>query len=95
MCSIHNYVQGIDEQLTCNTFYKYAACLQGKPAKSPRGPQTSLKHKGKKYKTNKHKEKSTPPTNANDHIDDIFIPNSNPGQHFHMDFGFVGAHLTR
>ena len=50
----------------------------------------SLEYKGKHTCTRKHK---TPHINDNenppDEIDDIFIPDALPGQHFHMDFGFV------
>ena len=64
--------------------------MQGKPKKSARGPSVSLKHKGKHTRTRKHKtphiiDNENPP----DEIDDIFISDALPGQHFHMDFGFV------
>ena len=90
MCGIHKHVIGIDEPLTGNSFYRCAACMQGKPKKSARGPSVSLKHKGKHTRTRKHKtphiiDNENPP----DEIDDIFIPDALPGQHFHMDFGFV------
>ena len=73
-------MDGIDEQLQGNTFYRCAARLQGKPRKSPRGPLTSLKHKRKRYKTPKHKTPHIPDEKQIiETIDDIFIPNSTSG----------------
>ena len=95
MCTIHNYVDGIDEKLTGNSFYRCAACMQGKPKKSDSGkPQFS---RNTRKRTNKHKDRTSKPIlisakeipTTNEEIDDIFIPNAQPGQHFHMDFGFV------
>ena len=88
MKCIHHHVDGINDQLTGNTFYRCASCMQGKPRKSPSRPQTSLKHKGKKYRTRKHRPSIEVEDDTNA-IDDILIPNAKPGQHFHMDFGFV------
>ena len=90
MCVICNHVIDIDEPLTGNYFYQFAACMQGKQKKLACGPSVSLKHKGKHTRTRKHKappitDNETPP----DEIDDIFIPDALPGRHFHMDFGFV------
>ena len=89
MKCIHHHVDGIPSQLHGNTFYRCAACLQGKPRKSALGPQTSIKHRGKKYKTRKAKTKLIQEEYDDSITDDIFIPNAKPGQHFHMDFGFV------
>ena len=90
MCMLHKHVDGIDEPLNGNTFYRCAACMQGKPRKNARGPPTHVKHKRKRTRTKKHKPQPEPQENTSDDtLDDIFLPNALPGQHFHMDFGFV------
>lgn len=89
MRTIHKHVDGIDESLVGNCFYSCAACMHGKPRKSNRYPPCHEKHNRKKYRTNKHK---IPPSSCQPDVtveDDLHIPNSSPGQHFHMDFGFV------
>ena len=89
MCTIHKHVDGIDAPLIGNCFYSCAACMHGKPRKSNRYPPCHDKHKRKKYRTAKHKV--TTPSSPSDDLDDdnMHIPNSLPGQHFRMDFGFV------
>ena len=96
MNCIRHYVDGIDAPLKGNTLYRCAACMQGKPRKSPCGLSTSTKHKGKRKKKPKRKTPHIPDANQiSDIVDDIYIPNAMPGQHLHMDFGFVhGSNYT-
>ena len=90
MRTIYKHVDGIDEPLVGNSFYSCAACMHGKPRKSNRGPPCHEKHKRKTRRTAKHKQ-GKPNLDLQPQLedDDIYIPNSTPGQHFHMDFGFV------
>ena len=88
---VYKHVIGIDEPLVGNCFYKCAACMHGKPCKTKRGPTCHIKHKRKTHRTKKHKATPPPSDSENDpnDTDDMFIPKTTPGQHFHMDFGFV------
>ena len=77
--------------------------MDGKPHKRNRGPNQLDKHK---HRTRKHKhrrppDKSMKPTTPEpvpvppEPPDDMYMPNTLPGQHFHMDFGFVrGSNYT-
>ena len=68
------------------------------PQKRNKGPSASSKHH--RRRTKKHKLAyplpATPIHDKDiDDNDDIYIPNSPPGQFFHMDFGFVrGTNFT-
>lgn len=96
MCSIHKHVNGIDEPLNGNCFYRRAACVQGKPRKQARGPSHSSVHRRKR--TNKKTPRILKDKSSWDHlhpIDDIHMPDALPGQYFHIDFGFVrGSNYT-
>ena len=81
MADIHKHVDGIP-QLRGNPFYRCPSCMAGKLCnKQPIG-------KSKKTRT-KPTPKSIPPTTIQSTVDDIHLPQATPGQHFHMDFGFV------
>jgi hypothetical protein len=75
---------GIPKLRGQNVFYHCQSCMKGKITKQ-------------RYVQNKHRKaikrrKSTtlqPPNSTTQEIDDIYMPNAPPGQHFHMDFGFV------
>ena len=72
MCSIHKHVDGIDEPLNGNCFYRCAACMQGKPRKQPRGPSSSTLHRRKRTKKKTHRiPKDQSPWDHLDLIDDI------------------------
>ena len=95
MSTIHNYVDGIDQPLKGNCFYRCASCMQGKPRKRNRGPSASQKHKRKRNKkhTIQNAPSVPPPIPYDD--DDLYLPTASPGQYFHMDFGFVrGSNYT-
>lgn len=91
MKMLHKHVNGFTEPLNGNSFYRCVACMQGKPSKLARGPPTHIKHKHKRTRSKKYKSPLTPQghTSEDDLIDNIYIPNVLPGQHFHMDFGFI------
>ena len=96
METIHKHVDGIDEPLHGNCFYRCAACMHGKPRKNKRGVPTHLKHKRKKFKSSKHKPHPSSDVDSDCPSSDIlYLPDASPGQHFHMDFGFVrGSQYT-
>jgi dUTP pyrophosphatase len=79
---IHKHVKGITA-LKGNSFYRCPSCMSGKLCtKVPIG---------KKVKNNKLGASiPSPPTQPQHEMNDsIHLPESSPGQHFHMDFGFV------
>ena len=88
MNTIYKHVEGINEPLSGKSFYKCVACMHEKPTKSSKGPPSHEKHKRKTTRIPKHKYKHiTPQIEPLD--DDIYLPHAQPGQHFHVDFGFV------
>ena len=77
MANIHQHVKNVPP-LKGNSFWKCPSCLSGKFDKSYHI----------KIKPNTKTSSSTlkiPPSPR----DDIYLPNAQPGQHFHCDFGFV------
>ena len=73
---LHKHVRGVPK-LHGNAFYKCPSCMSGK-----------LSTKRAIGKAPKPKGRPAIPPPAHDD-DDIYIPDAQPGQHFHMDFGFV------
>lgn len=71
-----------------NAFYKCASCMASKCTKKP--VRTSL---GTQQKKNSTPDIATASDDINkvidDIVDDVYIPDALPGQHFHADFGFV------
>lgn len=71
-----------------NAFYKCASCMASKCTKKP--VRTPLG-------VSKQKDSGSPTATASEEInnlideiiDDVYIPDALPGQHFHADFGFV------
>ena len=71
--SLHKHANGVPP-LKGNAFFRCPSCMSGKLAtKQPIGKKKNINN--------------TKP--IDDDNDDIYIPNAEPGQHFHMDFGFV------
>ena len=82
MESIHQHANGVP-QLKGNPFYRCPACMSGKLCiKRPIGKSTA-KDKLGATKTIKQS------TNNKSTTDELYLPTATPGQHFHMDFGFV------
>ena len=80
---IHKYVKGVPK-LRGNAFYKCPSCMTRKLCIKQTIGQTIRKNtKQQHLETDDH-------NNTFEELqDDIFVPNALPGQHFHMDFGFV------
>ena len=82
MEAIHNHTKGIPK-LCDNPFYRCPSCMSGKLCiKQLIGKQsanTTLGTTGMSKEDHHNK----------DNTDDLYKPNCQPGQHFHMDFGFV------
>ena len=76
MESLHQHVDGVPK-LHGNAFYKCPSCMSGK--------LSTKRAIGKKEKNTKTK---TTPQIVEDQ-DDTYMPDAQPGQHFHLDFGFV------
>ena len=72
---LHKHVEGVPK-LQGNVFYKCSLCMSAKLCtKQPIG---------------KSKQKQFNDSHITDDInDDIYMPNAEAGQHFHLDFGFV------
>jgi deoxyuridine 5'-triphosphate nucleotidohydrolase len=84
MESIHKHVIGIPK-LKGNSFYRCPSCMSGKLCnKRSIGKSPITKTIG----STKPPSQATVETTKNEE-DTIYIPNALPGQHFHMDFGFV------
>jgi hypothetical protein len=83
MQNIHKHAKGITA-LKGNSFYRCPSCMSGKLCtKVPIGKKNRNNKLGASITT-------TPSTTLQDKTNDnIHIPESLPGQHFHMDFGFV------
>ena len=84
---MHQHAKGIPTMTGRNGFYRCASCMRGKMTKKA---YHRNKHKHRKHKP---KHKNNEPTSDSDikdkEVDDIYMPKALPGQHFHMDFGFV------
>ena len=81
---LHKHSIGVPP-LKGNSFYRCPSCMSGKLCtKRAIGKPTPSKGAQLPPPTSINKDKSAP-----DDTDDIHIPNSEPGQHFLMDFGFV------
>jgi hypothetical protein len=73
---LHKHAKGVP-RLHGNAFYKCPSCMSGKlSTKRAIGKNTS-------------KKKKIPLSTPEDNDDDIHLPEAQPGQHFHMDLGFV------
>jgi hypothetical protein len=77
---LHKHCKGIPKPLKGNAFYRCASCMSGK---------LSTKRSIGKKKRSKSTNVNNNDTVITDLIDDVYLPNAEPGQHFHMDFGFV------
>lgn len=83
MSNIHHHSTGVP-QLKGNAFYRCPSCMSGKlSTKRPIGKKNPTKGSVCTHTTEPHTH-AQPPLD-----DDIHVPHSTPGQHFHMDFGFV------
>ena len=91
MNTIHEHVIGIDKALRKTPLYKCPACIPNKMSK--RSHERTSKHKKRKTKPNMTTESSEdiPDLFQDDpeNIESDLNSESVPGQHFHMDFGFV------
>ncbi len=77
---LHNHADGVPK-LKGNAFYRCPSCMSGKLAtKQPIGVK-SKKHQRPVEPTDR------PPDE--DDKDEMYLPEAQPGQHLHMDFGFV------
>ena len=74
MNSIHKHAKNVP-QLKGNSFWKCNSCLSGKFDKC--------------YHVKAREAKTTTKVQPEISEDDIYMPNAKPGQHFHLDFGFV------
>jgi hypothetical protein len=88
LLKMHNHAKGIPKLSGRNAFYKCPSCMTGKITKTP------YKRDKQKYRSNHRKARPKQPNQQNiiknnPEQDDIFMPHALPGQHFHMDFGFV------
>ncbi len=80
---LHLHADGVPK-LKGNAFYRCPSCMSGKlSTKQPIGT------KSKKHQQYQEPTDRPPDDNNDDAVDEFFLPNAQPGQHFHMDFGFV------
>ena len=85
---IHKHVKGIDRPLRRNPYYRCPSCMPNKMCKrSMKQKPRTAKHKSRPPP--KIVENQTIKSEEHDLIQDDDIIDGNPGQHFHMDFGFV------
>ena len=85
MTSIHNHALGIPK-LSRNSFWKCSSCMESKCQKTYH-TQTTQPSQPKKWKKATLKELLY--DENEDQKDDMYLPGSLPGQHFHCDFGFM------
>ena len=86
MQTIHKHADNVPQQKG-NSFWKCPSCMMGKCTKSY---HTSIPSNQKKSKSNnKITLQDLLPDPTEEEKDDIHLPKALPGQHFHMDFGFV------
>ena len=76
LAELHKHVNGVP-LLRGNTFYRCPSCMSGK--------LSTKRAIGKKTKVKSSSSATEPPPPD----DDLTMPIASPGQHFHMDFGFV------
>ena len=90
LVKMHQYAEGIPQLKGTNAFYKCPSCMRAKMTKQPYHRDKHRKPKSRvEVLTNKDHSQTPIP-------DDIVMPNALPGQHFHMDFGFVkGVNYSR
>ncbi len=83
MESLHLHCKGVSK-LRGNAFYKCPSCMSAKLSiKKP------LRAAGRRQPIKPKDIEIKPPDIDDDLFDDIYMPDALPGQHFHMDFGFV------
>ena len=90
MQTVHKHCKGIPP-LKGNAFFRCPSCMSGKLC-----TKRSIGKKPLNNKLGSTAPKSVMQKPVDNDKDDIFLPNSSPGQHFHMDFGFVrgsGYHI--
>lgn len=79
--NLHKHAIGVPK-LRGNAFWKCPSCLPSKLC-------TKIDHSKSDRQSTKTDENGGHEKPKHDEEDDIFLPNARPGQHFHMDFGFV------
>ena len=81
--NLHQHAEGAPK-LRDNAFYRCPSCMTRKLCiKQPVGKQ-------KRKNTKQQHIQNSPSTPIYEEpFDDVYLPNTLPGQHFHMDFGFV------
>ena len=98
MENAHKHVIGVPK-LQGNSFYKCPSCMAGKLCTK----KSNSKHNrnlGSVVTSNPDSIKGQPSPDLrdttitedealNDYLDELHLPDANPGQHFHLDFGFV------
>jgi deoxyuridine 5'-triphosphate nucleotidohydrolase len=77
--TLHKHADGVP-QLHGNSFYKCPSCMSGK---------LSTKRAIGKQPKGKHTKNTTTPDVSSSETNNVHLHNAQPGQHFHMDFGFV------
>ena len=98
MENAHKHVDGIPK-LRGNSFYKCPSCMAGKLCTKRSNSKTS-RQLGSVVTAQPDARKGTLPdlrdttVTTDDHhieelLDDLHLPDAKPGQHFHIDFGFV------
>ena len=81
---IHKHVRGIEKPIKFNLFNKCPTCIPNKMTKQPH------KRTNKQKNRIRFKEATQPPSKDNQSPEfDTDVIKGEPGQHFHMDFGFV------
>ncbi len=90
----HKHVTGIPP-LRGNSFYKCPSCMAGKlctkrsNTKRQRNLGTVISQQSSSDPTNDRRDTTVIDDTMNDYIDEVYLPDAKPGQHFHVDFGFV------
>ena len=99
MENAHKHVDGVPK-LRGNSFYKCPSCMSGKLCTKRSNTKTSRQLGTVVTAHPDISQTSTTPPDLRDTtvtedpvieklLDDLHLPNANPGQHFHIDFGFV------
>jgi deoxyuridine 5'-triphosphate nucleotidohydrolase len=83
----HKHCIGIPK-LNGNSFYKCPSCMSGKLSTKQNPKKTATL--GTEIDYNHYHHTSTDAV-VNEYLDEIHLPDAEPGQHFHMDFGFVSG----
>ena len=81
--NLHQHAEGVPK-LRDNTFYRCPSCMTRKIC--IKQPVWKQKRKNTKQQ---HIQNSPSTPIYEEPFDDVYLPNTLPGQHFHMDFGFV------